>query len=86
MIGEWVVIFMVAVVVFKPSHLPAVAANIATIVQAIETIKQKFHRFWQTQLQQHQLEKNIIEAEKIDAVYNKNIRTVPGLEDPETRR
>jgi sec-independent protein translocase protein TatB len=67
--AELLLIFLVALVVFGPAKLPMLAQHLGKLVKRMEHLKQQLTRFWQTQLQEQQLQDNIKKAEKADALY-----------------
>lgn len=67
--GELLLIFLVALVVFGPSKLPMLSYHLGKCMKKIEHYKQQFSVFWQSQINEHQLQENMKKAKKGDAHY-----------------
>jgi sec-independent protein translocase protein TatB len=67
--AELLIIAIVALVAFGPSKLPMLASHLATCMKLVTSWQQKFAEFWQSQLNEHQLQDNLKKAQKADEQY-----------------
>ena len=67
--GELLLIFLVAMLVFGPSKLPMLAHHLGQLIKCLNHYKRQASVFWQSQLNEHTLQENIIKAEKADKQY-----------------
>jgi sec-independent protein translocase protein TatB len=67
--AELLLIFLVALIVFGPSKLPMLAQHLAKLIKRMDYMKQQLSAFWQSQIQEQQLQENIKKAEKADVLY-----------------
>lgn len=83
MVLEWLVIVVVAFVVFGPQKLPQLATQVGTILRKLNQVRYQMNRFLQTQLQEQQLLQNQQKAEDAEALYRDrdcdDIRTAIGF-------
>ena len=70
MTSEFLLIFLVALIVFGPSKLPMLAHHLGKLMRRFEYYKQKFNVFWEEQVNEHQLQENIKKAHKADKTYH----------------
>ncbi|KGP64027.1 preprotein translocase subunit TatB [Legionella norrlandica] len=68
-LGELLLIFMVAIVVFGPSKLPMLATHLGILMRKINQLKEYGSSFWRQQLYALQLYENKRKAEEIDQKY-----------------
>ncbi|HAT8178166.1 TPA: preprotein translocase subunit TatB [Legionella pneumophila] len=68
-LGELLLIFIVAIIVFGPSKLPMLATHLGIFVRKINQLKEYTSSFWQQQLNEIQLHENQRKAEKADQQY-----------------
>ena len=69
MSSELILIFLIAILVFGPGKLPMLAQHLGKLFCYFNQLKQQLSVFWQTQLQEQQLQENIRKAEKGDLDY-----------------
>ena len=71
--GEFLVILLVACVVFGPNKLPMLARHLGLAVRQLNRFREQLNQFWQQQVREQQLLHNQQKAEEADALYrNKN--------------
>lgn len=75
--GELLLTFFVALLVFGPQQLPLLAKHLAAFFNRIQRLKQQAAEFWQTQLQEQQLMENHQKAKQADAAYNDSQTEAP---------
>ncbi|HDV5710949.1 TPA: twin-arginine translocase TatA/TatE family subunit [Legionella pneumophila] len=68
-LGELLLIFIVALIVFGPSKLSMLATHLGMLVRKINQLKEHTSSFWQQQLNEIQLYENQRKAEKADQQY-----------------
>lgn len=64
--SELVVTAIVALIVYNPSKMPALARHLGLLTGKINRIKDKASNFWQDQINKQQLEENIRKARAIE--------------------
>ncbi|AHE68362.1 twin-arginine translocase TatA/TatE family subunit [Legionella oakridgensis] len=67
--GEVLLTLLVALLVFGPSKLPMLAHHLAKMARLLHHYQQQWSRFWQSQLNEHQLQENLKKAKKADTKY-----------------
>lgn len=75
--GELLLTFFVALLVFGPQRLPLLAKHLAAFFNSIHRLKQQAAEFWQAQLQEQQLLENHQKARQADATYNDSQTELP---------
>ena len=70
--AELLLIMLVAIIVFGPSKLPMLANHLGKLLRHLNLLKQQAHEFWQTHMNEQQLQENQRKAEKADQVYRSN--------------
>ncbi|HAU1296640.1 TPA: twin-arginine translocase TatA/TatE family subunit [Legionella pneumophila] len=68
-LGELLLIFIVAIVVFGPAKLPMLATHLGQFMRKVNQLKEHTSSFWQQQLNEVQLHENQRKAEKADLHY-----------------
>ncbi|AAU28952.1 TPA: twin-arginine translocase TatA/TatE family subunit [Legionella pneumophila] len=68
-LGELLLVFIVAIIVFGPSKLPMLATHLGMLVRKLNQLKEHTSSFWQQQLNEIQLYENQRKAEKADQQY-----------------
>ncbi|HAU1152926.1 TPA: twin-arginine translocase TatA/TatE family subunit [Legionella pneumophila] len=68
-LGELLLIFIVAIIVFGPEKLPMLATHLGLFMRKINQLKEHTSSFWQQQLNEIQLHENQCKAEKADLHY-----------------
>ena len=69
MISEFLVILIVALIVFGPTKLPMLATHLGLLVRKLNQLKTHINQFWQKQLNEFQLQENKRKAEIADRQY-----------------
>jgi sec-independent protein translocase protein TatB len=69
---ELLVIFIVALIVFRPTKLPMLATHLGLLVRKLNQLKTQAAAFWQQQLNEYQLQENKRKAEEADKHYQEN--------------
>lgn len=69
-LNELLLTFFVALVVFGPKKLPMLAYHLGKLAGRIYQFKQQATAFWQTQVDEQQLQENRKKAEKVDGYYD----------------
>ncbi|MGQ3890755.1 Sec-independent protein translocase subunit TatA/TatB [Legionella sp. CNM-4043-24] len=64
--GELLVIAIVAVIVFGPDRLPALARRLGKLLRQIQQLREQAGRFWQAQLNEQQLLENQRKADEAE--------------------
>lgn len=67
--GELLLTVIVAFVVFGPSKLPMLAADLGLLIRKMNQIKVRAVAFWHQQLKASQLQENLRKAELGDELY-----------------
>jgi len=70
--GELLLTLLVALFVFGPSKLPMLAKHLGTLIARLTGYKQQAAAFWQSQLDEQQLQENLKKAEQADIVYEQD--------------
>ncbi|HAT1596608.1 TPA: twin-arginine translocase TatA/TatE family subunit [Legionella pneumophila] len=70
-LGELLLIFIVAIIVFGPTKLPMLATHLGQFMRKVNQLKEHTSSFWQQQLNEIQLHENQRKAEKADLHYQK---------------
>ena len=71
--AELLMVLLVALLVFGPNQLPMLANHLSKILRFAGGCRQKLSDFWESQLNEHQLQENLKKAEQAEKKYNKNI-------------
>ena len=69
--GEFLVIFIVALIVFGPKKLPMLASHLGLLIRKLNQLKAQASVFWQQQLNALQLQENQRKAKEADQQYKK---------------
>ncbi len=67
--GELLLTLLIALLVFGPSKLPMLAHHLGKLIQRLTHYKQQLAIFWQSQLNEQQLQENIKKANQADSNY-----------------
>ncbi|WP_133129871.1 Sec-independent protein translocase subunit TatA/TatB [Legionella yabuuchiae] len=68
-VAELFLIVVVALIAFGPSKLPMLAHHLAKLHKRFVRLQQQFAEFFQSQLNEHQLQENLKKADKADSEY-----------------
>ncbi|HAZ7572848.1 twin-arginine translocase TatA/TatE family subunit [Legionella sp. PATHC032] len=85
-LGELLLIFIVAIIVFGPSKLPMLATHLGLFVRKVNQLKEHASSFWQQQLNEIQLHENQRKAEKADQHYQLTDSENKNSDNMENRR
>lgn len=78
--SEWLVILVVAVLVFTPDKLPMVAQHLGKLWKHLQFFKAQAGQFWQQQMNEYQLKENQKKAQDGDKLYE-NKAPSPQMDD-----
>ncbi len=67
--AELLLTLLVALVVFGPAKLPMLAHHLGKLINRLNYYKHQALVFWQSQVDEQQLQDNIVKAQKADAEY-----------------
>ena len=73
--GELLLTFIVALIVFGPKKLPMVAHHLGKLMVRFNAYKQQVTDLWQQHMKEQQLQENQRKAEKADAGYQQKLPT-----------
>lgn len=67
--AELLLTALVALLVFGPTKLPMLAQHLGNVMRLLHRYQRLASQFWQTQLNEHQLQENLKKAEQADKHY-----------------
>ena len=70
--AELLIILLVALMVFGPSKLPMLASHLSRWLCIVNGYRRKLSHFWESQLNEHQLQENVKKADQAEKKYKKN--------------